>query len=177
MGEFTYRSPRPEDLYRLRVATEPRLSPDGRWAVVTLQTVAPGYDGYRTALWIVPTDGSAAPRQHSHRPLLHLQLPAPAHRPQRRTWRRPSRPPLSGCKNWRRCGPPARSPTTNTTRSVSRSCQISSRTRAHRAAKLIPSSRVERCMPLDTVMAESLESQAVRAPSRGDVTIRAEADR
>jgi len=27
------------------------------------------------------------------------------------------------------------------------------------------------------VMAESLESQAVRAPSRGDVTIRAEADR
>jgi acylaminoacyl-peptidase len=57
------RSPRPEDLYRLRVATEPRLSPDGRWAVVTLQTVAPGYDGYRTALWIVPTDGSAPPRQ------------------------------------------------------------------------------------------------------------------
>jgi dipeptidyl aminopeptidase/acylaminoacyl peptidase len=57
------RPPRPDDLYRLRVATQPRLSPDGRLAVVTLQTVAPGYDGYRRALWIVPTDGSAAPRQ------------------------------------------------------------------------------------------------------------------
>ena len=54
------RPPRPDDLYRLRVAAEPRLSPDGRHAVVSLQTVAPGFDGYRDALWIVPTDGSAA---------------------------------------------------------------------------------------------------------------------
>jgi dipeptidyl aminopeptidase/acylaminoacyl peptidase len=50
------RPPRPDDLYRLRVATEPRLSPDGRWVVMTVQTVAPGYDGYRSALWLVPTD-------------------------------------------------------------------------------------------------------------------------
>ena len=50
-------------MYRLRVATQPRLSPDGRLAVFTLQTVAPGHDGYRQALWIVPTDGSSAPRQ------------------------------------------------------------------------------------------------------------------
>ena len=59
------RPPRPEDLYRLRVATEPRLSPDGRWAVVTLQAVAPTYDGYRQALWLVPTDPVADgdPRQ------------------------------------------------------------------------------------------------------------------
>jgi dipeptidyl aminopeptidase/acylaminoacyl peptidase len=59
------RPPRPEDLYRLRIATEPRLSPDGRWAVVTLQTVAPTYDGYRQALWLVPTDPVADgdPRQ------------------------------------------------------------------------------------------------------------------
>ncbi len=59
------RPPRPDDLYRLRVATEPRLSPDGRWAVVTLQTVAPTYDGYRQALWLVPTDPDAdgEPRQ------------------------------------------------------------------------------------------------------------------
>ena len=35
------RAPRPDDLYRLRIATEPRLSPDGSVAVVTLQTVAP----------------------------------------------------------------------------------------------------------------------------------------
>ena len=60
------RPPVPEDLYRLRIATDPRLAPDGRWAVVTLQTVAPGYDGYRTALWLVSTeDGpdTPAPRQ------------------------------------------------------------------------------------------------------------------
>ena len=42
-----------QEASRLRVATEPRLSPDGRWAVVTLQTVAPSYDGYRQALWLV----------------------------------------------------------------------------------------------------------------------------
>ena len=57
------RAPRPDELYRLRIATEPRLSPDGRHAVATLQTVAPGFDGYRHALWLVPTDGAAPPRQ------------------------------------------------------------------------------------------------------------------
>jgi len=57
------RSPRPDDLYRLRIATEPRLSPDGRHLVVTLQTVAPGFDGYRHALWLVPTDGAGSSRQ------------------------------------------------------------------------------------------------------------------
>ncbi len=57
------RPPRPDDLYRLRIATEPRLSPDGRHAVVTLQTVAPGFDGYRHALWLVPTEGREKPRQ------------------------------------------------------------------------------------------------------------------
>lgn len=56
------RPPTPEDLYRLRVPSEPCLSPDGRWVVVTLQTVAPTYDGYRHALWLVSTsDGPDAP--------------------------------------------------------------------------------------------------------------------
>jgi len=50
------RPPRPDDLYRLRVATDPRISPDGRWAVITVQTVAPTSDGYRQALWLVPTE-------------------------------------------------------------------------------------------------------------------------
>ena len=44
------RSPRPADLYRMRIATEPRLSPDGRFAIVALTTSAPRRDGYRTAL-------------------------------------------------------------------------------------------------------------------------------
>jgi dipeptidyl aminopeptidase/acylaminoacyl peptidase len=51
------RPPRPSDLYRLRIPTEPRLSPDGRLAVVSLTTTAPRHDGYRTALWLVPTNG------------------------------------------------------------------------------------------------------------------------
>lgn len=67
------RAPRADDLYRLRIATEPQLSPDGRHVVLTLQTVAPGFDGYRHALWLVPTDGMP-PRQltlgakHDHHP-------------------------------------------------------------------------------------------------------------
>ncbi len=50
-------------MYRLRIATEPQLSPDGRLAVLTVQTVAAGFDSYRRAIWLVPTDGSSAARQ------------------------------------------------------------------------------------------------------------------
>ena len=57
------RAPRPDDVYRLRIATEPQLSPDGRLAAVTLQTVARGFDGYRQSIWLVPTDGSMEARQ------------------------------------------------------------------------------------------------------------------
>ncbi len=57
------RAPRPDDLYRLKMATEPRLSPDGQFAAVTIQTVAPGFDAYRHALWLVATDGSGPARQ------------------------------------------------------------------------------------------------------------------
>ena len=57
------RPPRPEDLARLRIPTEPRLSPDGRLVAFTVQTVAPGHDGYRTAIWLVATDGSRPARQ------------------------------------------------------------------------------------------------------------------
>jgi acylaminoacyl-peptidase len=53
---------RPDDLYRLRVATEPRLSPDGSRVAFTLQTVAPGRDGYRHAIWAVDVEGGQARR-------------------------------------------------------------------------------------------------------------------
>ena len=46
----------PDDLYKLRVPTDPRVSPDGSHALVTLQTSAPKGDGYRHAIWIVPLD-------------------------------------------------------------------------------------------------------------------------
>lgn len=54
------RPPRPDDLYRLRVPADPRVSPDGRLAVVTVKTAAPGRDGYRSALWAVPLEGGEA---------------------------------------------------------------------------------------------------------------------
>jgi acylaminoacyl-peptidase len=54
---------RPDDLYRFRIATDPRLSPDGSLAVFTVQAVAPSKDGYRHALWAVSTDGDGEARQ------------------------------------------------------------------------------------------------------------------
>jgi dipeptidyl aminopeptidase/acylaminoacyl peptidase len=59
----TGRAPRPDDLYEFRIPTEPRLSPDGGRVVFTLQAVAPIKDGYRRALWTVPTDGSQPARR------------------------------------------------------------------------------------------------------------------
>jgi len=57
------RSPRPEDLYDLRVPTDLALSPDGRFVVFSVKSVAPGKDGYRTSLWVAPSDGAAPARQ------------------------------------------------------------------------------------------------------------------
>ena len=57
------RAPRPEDLYDLRVPTDVALSPDGRTVAFAVKSTAPGKDGYRTALWVVPSDGSAPARQ------------------------------------------------------------------------------------------------------------------
>jgi dipeptidyl aminopeptidase/acylaminoacyl peptidase len=54
---------RPDDLYRFRIATDPRLSPDGSLAVFTVQTVAATKDGYRHALWAVPTLGDSPAHQ------------------------------------------------------------------------------------------------------------------
>lgn len=57
------RPPRPEDLYRLVVPTDPRLSPDGSAVTFTVQRVGPAFDRYGTSVWIVPTSGGVAPRQ------------------------------------------------------------------------------------------------------------------
>ena len=58
------RPPRPDDLYRLRIPTQPALSPDGRWAIVTLQTVAPTSTGTATRCGSSrPTAADGEPRQ------------------------------------------------------------------------------------------------------------------
>jgi len=52
-----------EDVFTMTRTGEPRPSPDGKWVVFSL--LEPSYDPARTVsdLWIVPTDGSAAPRR------------------------------------------------------------------------------------------------------------------
>ena len=52
-----------EDVYLMKRVGAPSLSPDGRWAVFSV--VEPSYTegGQSSDLWIVPTDGSAAPRR------------------------------------------------------------------------------------------------------------------
>jgi dipeptidyl aminopeptidase/acylaminoacyl peptidase len=57
------RPPRPDDLARLRIPTDPRLSPDGALVACTVQTTAPARDGYRHAIWLAPSDGSRPARQ------------------------------------------------------------------------------------------------------------------
>ena len=57
------RAARPDDLYRLRVPTDPRLSPDGRTVAFTVKQVSPGKDAYRQSVWLGPIDGSAPARQ------------------------------------------------------------------------------------------------------------------
>ncbi|MDP9357647.1 MAG: DPP IV N-terminal domain-containing protein, partial [Chloroflexota bacterium] len=54
------RSGRPitaEDLFRLKVVGEPVLSPDGGTVAATVTVIDAGADAYRSAIWIVPTEG------------------------------------------------------------------------------------------------------------------------
>ena len=52
-----------EDVWMLKRVGEPAVSPDGKWVVFSL--VEPDYDPAKQVsdLWIVPSDGSAAPRR------------------------------------------------------------------------------------------------------------------
>lgn len=53
----------PTDLAHLRVPGNPTLSPDGRHAVVDVTRLDLVEDAYRSRLWLVPTDGTAPPRE------------------------------------------------------------------------------------------------------------------
>jgi dipeptidyl aminopeptidase/acylaminoacyl peptidase len=50
-----------EDLYAFRFLTDAQLSPDGERVAFVVRTVAPEHDGYRSAIWLVPFDGSSEP--------------------------------------------------------------------------------------------------------------------
>jgi dipeptidyl aminopeptidase/acylaminoacyl peptidase len=59
---------RPADFAQLRVPSDPSLSPDGRLAVVAVAQADLDADAYRSALWLVATDGSAPPRRLTNGP-------------------------------------------------------------------------------------------------------------
>lgn len=57
------RPPRPADLHDLRVPTDVRLSPDGRWIAFVVKESAPDRDGYRSSIWWAPADASEPARR------------------------------------------------------------------------------------------------------------------
>ena len=56
------------DLFRFVWIADPRISPDGRDVAFVRVSVDKKKEGYETALWIVPADGSAPPRAFTSGP-------------------------------------------------------------------------------------------------------------
>ena len=54
---------RPEDLYDLAWASDPRVSPDGATVAYVLTAVDKEQNTYRSAIWVAAADGSTPPRQ------------------------------------------------------------------------------------------------------------------
>ena len=52
----------PEDLYELRWATDPRLSPDGRAVSYTVSGLDRTSNDYISRIWLTAADGSGKPR-------------------------------------------------------------------------------------------------------------------
>src|SRR5881409_1599962 len=54
-----------EDYYRVVTVQSPAMSPDGRWVAFIRTTIVEADNRRQGELWIVPADGSAAPRRLS----------------------------------------------------------------------------------------------------------------
>jgi dipeptidyl aminopeptidase/acylaminoacyl peptidase len=54
---------RPEDVYELVNAGDPRISPDGARVAYTVARLDKEANDYRSAIWVAPVDGSAEPTQ------------------------------------------------------------------------------------------------------------------
>ena len=52
-----------EDYYRIVTVQSPAMSPDGKWVAFVRTTIVEAENRRQGELWIVPTDGSAAPRR------------------------------------------------------------------------------------------------------------------
>ncbi len=54
---------RPEDLYDITSAVDPRLSPDGKTVAYAVVSIDKEESAYRSAIWLAAVDGSTPPRQ------------------------------------------------------------------------------------------------------------------
>jgi dipeptidyl aminopeptidase/acylaminoacyl peptidase len=59
---------RPDDAYRLRSASDPDLSPDGRRVAFAVVDTDQEQDRLRWSIWVAPVDGSAPPRRFTEGP-------------------------------------------------------------------------------------------------------------
>ena len=59
---------RPDDAYRLRTASDPDLSPDGRRVAFAVVDTDQAEDRLRWSIWVAPVDGSAPPRRFTEGP-------------------------------------------------------------------------------------------------------------
>lgn len=57
---------KPEDLYRLSWAADPRLSPDGTTAAFTVTRIDEGSNSYVSDIYLTAADGSGEPRRFTH---------------------------------------------------------------------------------------------------------------
>ena len=53
----------PADLFRMQWVSDARIAPDGRMLAFTVTHLDEEADDYRSAIWVVPADGSAPPRR------------------------------------------------------------------------------------------------------------------
>lgn len=53
----------PEDLWAMERVSDPKLSPDGRWAVFSVSRFSVEENNSDSDLWVVPADGGAPPRR------------------------------------------------------------------------------------------------------------------
>ena len=54
---------KPEDVYALTSAGDPRISPDGTQVAYVVGRIDEEASAYRSAIWVAPLDGSGEPRQ------------------------------------------------------------------------------------------------------------------
>ena len=59
---------RPEDVYELTGASDPRLRPDGQEVAFVVWSIDGEENEYRQAIWLAASDGSAPPRQFTAGP-------------------------------------------------------------------------------------------------------------